>query len=208
MIHVFKEPQPPGNETFRRAVETELDTGLYFVTLCTHKRAYLFGEIKNGQMVLNDVGQMAMACWRDIPRHFKNVVLHEYIVMPNHIHGIIQFIENPVGAKNISPPGNSANNIWPNDNGTKSIWFSGNRAKNVVPPRGTSKTTGSVVRGVKIGVTQWMRQHTDTFHVWQRNDYKHLLRDERSYLKIARYIVNNPAKWNQDLSHGMKKPHK
>ena len=78
----------------------------YFVTICTQNQACLFGEIVNGQMCLNDVGEVADICWRAIPEHFPRVVLDAFVIMPNHVHGIIWIgPENRanVGAKNLSP---------------------------------------------------------------------------------------------------------
>ncbi len=75
--------------------------GLYFITICTFHRANLFGRIEYGQMELNNAEQIAQQCWSEIPRHFPNVVLHQYVIMPNHIHGIVQFVG--VGVKNILP---------------------------------------------------------------------------------------------------------
>jgi REP element-mobilizing transposase RayT len=85
--------------------------GAYFITICTHNRECLFGTIENGEMMLNDGGNIAEECWLEIPKHFPNVVLHEYIVMPNHVHGIIEL----VGAKNISP--DNTNQHSPGDTG-------------------------------------------------------------------------------------------
>lgn len=76
--------------------------GLYFVTICCFNKECLFGEIKDSIMYLNQAGKIADKCWLDIPSHFPNVILHEHIIMPNHIHGIIE-LDIPVGAKNISP---------------------------------------------------------------------------------------------------------
>ena len=73
--------------------------GAYFITVCTKDKEWLFGDVINGEMQLNDIGNVALQCWKDIPKHFPNVVLDEFIVMPNHIHGIVIF---NVGAKNIS----------------------------------------------------------------------------------------------------------
>ncbi|MCC7400479.1 MAG: hypothetical protein IT214_03250 [Chitinophagaceae bacterium] len=73
--------------------------GMYFITICVQNRACLFGDVVNGEMVLNDAGRIADECWLNIPVHFPNVILHEYIIMPNHVHGIIEL----VGAKNLSP---------------------------------------------------------------------------------------------------------
>ncbi|MGI5924564.1 MAG: transposase [Lentisphaeria bacterium] len=162
--------------------------GAYFVTICTHNRACLFGEIVSGEMRLNDAGNIACQCWDDIPVHFPNVDLDEFVVMPNHLHGIIVIADivgatpqycppappPPVGAKNISP---------------------------LPPPRGTSKTVGSIVRGFKIGVTKWMRSNTSIYEVWQRNYWEHIVRNEPELNRIRKYIHDNPAQWELDRLH-------
>lgn len=135
------------------------------------------------RMVLNDAGKIANECWLKIPEHFPNAVLHEYIIMPNHVHGIIELTET-VGANQYSPDTNGAKNVL---------------GANVDSPlRSPSKTIGSIVRGYKIGVTKWFRTNADIKNVWQRNYYEHIIRDEQSYQRIAEYIINNPAKWLDD----------
>jgi putative transposase len=148
--------------------------GAYFMTICTRNRECLFGEIVGATMHLNNAGTIVQQCWLDIPIHFPHTQLDEYIIMPNHIHGII-CIENAVGAKNFSP----------------------------LPirqprPRGTSKTIGSIVRGFKIGVTKWIRQYTSSNDVWQRNYWEHIIRDDAKLHSIREYINNNPAQWELD----------
>ncbi len=64
--------------------------GLYFITICCKNREHLFGEIVDGKMILNDIGEMAQICWNAIPEHFENVSLHSFVIMPNHVHGIIE----------------------------------------------------------------------------------------------------------------------
>ena len=81
--------------------------GLYFITICVHDRACLFGEITNGKMALTDTGKIAGDYWFNIPEHFPHAVLHEFIVMPNHIHGIIELVDNPVG------PSHGMADEWP-----------------------------------------------------------------------------------------------
>jgi putative transposase len=157
--------------------------GLYFITICCNDRACLFGQIHNGLMILNDAGKIAQQCWAEIPAHFPNVVLHEFIVMPNHIHGILEI----VGANNYSP-----------DNQSFDTRLSDNRAKNISPLRSPSQTIGSVVRGFKIVVTKWLRQNTNTNNVWQRNYYEHIICDEKSHITISEYIINNPSNWDND----------
>lgn len=85
--------------------------GLYFITICCHAKACLFGEVINGKMILNNAGKLSDKCWMEIPIHFPNVVLHEYVIMPNHVHAIIEStnvmnlgVENDVaGVQNFEP---------------------------------------------------------------------------------------------------------
>ena len=82
--------------------------GLYFITFCCQNRRHLFGKIISGKMILNDAGKIAEKCWLEIPDHFKNVILHDFVIMPNHVHGIIEFKNNDlkystVGANQNSP---------------------------------------------------------------------------------------------------------
>ena len=122
--------------------------GAYFITICTHEREPLFGDVVGGEMHLNDAGRIAEQCWLDIPNHFPHVELDEFVIMPNHVHGILWIVDDVtvgVGAKNFSP------------------------LPSPPPSRGTSKTIGSVVRGFKIGVTRWFSQNTSLYTVWQRN---------------------------------------
>ena len=167
--------------------------GLYFITICCQNRACLFGEIENGKMMLNDAGAIANDCWLNIPNHFPNAILHEYVIMPNHVHGIIEL----VGANNHSPV-SELHSPKTNHHSPNIPVIGDNRVKNVSPLRSPSKTVGSVVRGFKIGVTKWMRQNTDTFYIWQRNYWEHIIRDDISYENISQYIINNPTKWNND----------
>ena len=85
--------------------------GLYYLTLSTRDRLCIFGEIRNNEMVLNDIGHHAEKCWLQIPTHFPNTVLHEYIIMPNHLHGIVEI----VGANHYLPDENRASNLRAKD---------------------------------------------------------------------------------------------
>lgn len=173
--------------------------GLYFVTICTKDRQCLFGAIENGQMILNETGKIANDCWLAIPEHFPHAVLHEYIIMPNHVHGIVELTgdeKNTVGANNHSPlmgSGRAEYNPSLNETGAKD--FSPLHAVEFKSP---SKTIGSIVRGFKIGVTKWGRQHTNVYAIWQRNYYEHIIRTPASHEKIVDYIIHNPANWKDD----------
>ena len=78
--------------------------GAYFITICTHRHECLFGNIIDGRMGLDDVGRTVHACWNEIPDHFPYVTVDEFVVMPNHVHGIFFIVDAPiVRAKNLSP---------------------------------------------------------------------------------------------------------
>ena len=182
--------------------------GLYFITICTADRKCLFGKIvsvgvqdiepiqsindsemtigvenfepRRQEMILNDAGKIANECWLMIPEHFPDVFLHEHIVMPNHVHGIIELTKSPVGVQNFEP---KRENFEPRRNEYQKI---------------ISRSIGSIVRGFKIGVTKWFRNNTDIENIWQRNYYEHIIRNEHSYEKIADYIIENPNNWEID----------
>jgi len=147
----------------------------------------LFGKIIDGQMVLNEGGKVAGECWLEIPKHFPNAKLHEYVIMSNHVHGIIEISaknENNnetdnVGAENFQPL---------SENGDKK-----NQFQKIIP-----RSVGSIVRGFKIGVTKWYRQNTDVEDIWQRNYYEHIIRSQDACEKIIAYIIANPTKWPDD----------
>jgi putative transposase len=170
--------------------------GLYFVTICTHNRECYFGNIEKGIMILDDTGQKVFAVWNEIPEHFPCAVLHEFVIMPNHIHGIIEIKNNngnkySVEANNHSPLQNPhiKESIIDHDTIDKMVFKKSN---------GTSRTVGSIIRGFKIGVTKWVKNNANIPTVWQRNYYEHIIRDEASYCHITEYIRNNPVKWNED----------
>ena len=154
-------------------------SGAYFITIVTQNRACLFGHMADGKMVLNDAGMAAQNCWLEIPNHYPNVTLDEFVIMPNHVHGIIVI---NVGANNHSPKQNHSP--------IQSSQF-----------RSPSQTIGSIVRGFKIGVTKWFRQNTDVYDVWQRNYYEHIVRNDDELNAIRQYIINNPLKWQEDKNY-------
>lgn len=154
--------------------------GVYFVTVCAKDRKCVFGEVKGGIFIPNDAGQIARKCWLQIPEHYQNVRLHEFVVMPNHIHGIIELV--------------GANYYSPDDTGQ--IIF---RANNNSPLRacGTSGTLGAIVRGFKIGTVKMISGPS----LWQRNYYEHIIRSSDDYHRIADYVVTNPLRWVEDCYH-------
>ena len=94
---------PPRRRSIRLSRFYYARQGAYFVTLCTRNRACLFGDIHNGEIRLNDTGQLANKIWNEIPTHFPHVEIDASVIMPNHLHGVIVVPHTPVGATHASP---------------------------------------------------------------------------------------------------------
>ena len=167
--------------------------GLYFITICCRDRICRFGKIENGEMILNDLGKIVMQCWLDIPQHFPCAILHEYVIMPNHIHGIIEL--TVVGAQNLVPlqiP-QMPLQIPQIPLQIPQIQIPQKNAFQKIIPR----SIGSIIRGFKIGVTIETKKILPVYSdsVWQRNYYEQIIRDEQSHKNIVNYIINNPTNW-------------
>jgi putative transposase len=166
--------------------------GMYFITICTKGyRIPWFGFIDNGVMILNETGKVAHQCWGDIPKHFPNAVLHNFIVMPDHIHGIIELVNDPVGVQDfrVAPVGVQnvgVQNIEPQLRDQPRQ----NHYQKIIP-----RSIGSIVRGYKTGVTKWFRENETAGCIWQRNYYERIIRNENEFDRISRYIEENPVKW-------------
>ncbi len=157
----------------------------YFVTICTKNRMHYFGEIENGEMILSAIGTMAYTYWNEIPEHFPFVKLDGFVVMPNHVHGII-IIDKP----NVECNGDHVGTV-----GTQnfaSLPPTSTEPKNQFGPQ--SKNLASIIRGFKIGVTKNARNISPDF-AWQSRFHDHIIRDEASHQRIKQYIIDNPKKW-------------
>jgi len=173
--------------------------GAYFVTIVTKNRECLFGNIVVNEMILNYAGNIVQQWYLDIPNHFPNVKLDAFIIMPNHVHGIIFITENHaqpitttvpviVETQNFAslPPSTNARN-------EKQPYT------NQFGPQ--SKNLASIVRGFKIGVTKWFRQNNNHNPIWQSRFHDHIIRNDESLQRIRNYIVNNPKSWQKDTFH-------
>ena len=152
-------------------------SGAYFITICTHQREWLFGEIHNKKMLLNEFGNIARDEWLETPKIRPNLELGEFIIMPNHIHGIIWIKDDEIGRKSVS-------------------------LYAPTPPtfRSPTKTIGAIIRGYKSSVTKQINiiRKLSGFAVWQRNYYEHIIRNEKDLNNITRYIKFNPNDWDKD----------
>lgn len=186
--------------------------GLYFITVCCQDRVCWFGRVEEGKMVLNDVGRMIDKWFYELENKFHDIKCHDMVIMPNHIHFIVENIGSskivtstatpPVGANLCVRP---TNNVRPNEN-IQSNEF-------VQPNEHGENIQGEHVGSPLRGVIQWFKTMTTNEYIcgvkqlgwepfdgklWQRNYYEHIIRNEKSYLHIAQYINNNPEHWKED----------
>ncbi len=147
--------------------------GGYYITLCSLNRTCLFGEIDNDQVILNDFGKIVFNEWQNTPILRPNVQLDEFIVMPNHFHGIIIINEPRRGVLQYAPTNKFCS---------------------------PSQTIGSIVRGFKSAVTKNINilRKSPGQPVWQRNYFEHIIRDNVDMNRIRDYICNNPKNWATD----------
>jgi REP element-mobilizing transposase RayT len=150
----------------------------YFVTICTADHLHYFGQIADGEMVLTALGRAAWECWHAIPSHFPFVVLDEFVVMPNHTHGILVIDK--------SEPGRVE---------TQNLASLRPVRQNRFGPQ--SQNLASIVRGFKIGVTKYATQNQITF-AWQARYHDHVIRNTEEHERIRQYIAENPRKWAAD----------
>jgi REP element-mobilizing transposase RayT len=154
-------------------------SGAYFITSCAHQRECTFGQVLEGRMECNDVGNIILETWNAIPGHFSSVTLDEFVVMPNHIHGIVQIGYGPaVGAQHAAPLHGAV------------------PRSNVAPG-----SLGAIVRSFKSAVTKRINDSRGTpgLPVWQRNYHDRVIRDDRELNAVRDYIASNPANWSRDL---------
>jgi REP element-mobilizing transposase RayT len=217
--------------------------GAYFITICTQNRNYLFGEIANGEMQLNNAGQMIVKWCAELCSKFADIELHTFIVMPNHFHAIIENVgadlrvrpetetnptlgehgptlgehgptlgehgptlgeHGPTLGEHAPTLGEHAPTLGEHaptlgEHGPTLGEHAPNQGEHIGSPLHTvvqwfkTMTTNEYIRGVKIN--GW-KPFVDK--MWQRNYYEHIIRNADEYLRIAEYIINNPAKWEID----------
>ena len=149
--------------------------GYYFITICTRGRKEFFGDIREGKIDLNRFGETVNQCWYDLPRHYPNSSLDSFVIMPNHIHGIIVIDNDNVVGNGLKP-------------------FPTHGLSEII--RGF-KTFSSRKINEKIEI--------DNKFQWQKSFYDHIIRGERSLDLIREYIQNNPLKWDLDRENPLSK---
>ena len=184
---------------------------LYFVTSCVQDRICCFGTVADGKMELNEYGKIAEEQWHWLGKQYPYIVLHEFVVMPNHIHGIIEINRSLVGINHVG----TGRNVGTGRD--LSLQQQPIKIKSLSELMGAYKTTSSK----KIHLLECMDEsypdescrdrsrpvptrhgHTNTFQ-WQRSFHDHIIRDEKSFETISNYILNNPTQWKTDKFYNL-----
>ncbi len=148
-------------------------SGGYFITICTHQRRHLFGAIRENGMNLSDAGKMAAERWHALPNHHSNIELDAFVVMPNHIHGVLFIMDEVIMDKA---------GLVPTEAGV------------------ASGSLGATVGSYKASVTRQIRrnwQQPDLI-VWQSRYHDHIIRNEKTLNYIRNYVIYNPELWLED----------
>ena len=161
----------------------------YFVTICTQNRECFFGDVLDGDMVLNDIGKIANDCWLEIPNHFSYVKLGNHVIMPNHVHGIV-VIDKPDNLHNDER--NDRRNVE-----TPKLGVSTTNRTNAASEKWNPGTLGVIINQYKRAVTIHSRKIKPDF-AWQSRFHDHIIRNDESFQKISEYIINNPLNWSVD----------
>jgi REP element-mobilizing transposase RayT len=173
------DPQKHHRRSIRLKGHDYTQPGAYFVTICAYQRMHVFGEVENGEMILNETGKIARDEWFKTAeiRSYVNLYENEFVIMPNHGHGIIWIVDD-VGARRRRAR-------------TDVIEKFGKPVKGSIP---------TIVRAYKSAVTYAVNgaQNMRGAVLWQKNYYEHIIRDERELNNIGWYIINNPLNWQLD----------
>jgi len=164
--------------------------GGYYVSVVAFRRECLFGDVVDGELRLNDLGRIVREEWfRSINiRKEIHIEEDEFVVMPNHIHGIIWIYD--VGADGVRP-GDGVHLVKPTG-------FHRNGGAHREPLQRPLKSLGSFIAGFKASVTSRAGRELNSANIWQGNYYEHILRNQTNYERIAACILANPSNWNQD----------
>lgn len=168
------------------------ESGAYFITICAYQHYHIFGHVEDDKVFLNHVGLIAKSVWEQIPSHFPFVTLDHFVIMPNHMHGIVLISKDDeiasdsehVGARHALP-------LHSHTSHSDNLRLFGNP-----PAKALSSIVGSYKSAVSKEANSQLRKKEST--LWQRNYYEHVIRDEADLNRIREYVLTNPSKWIED----------
>ncbi|BAZ65701.1 hypothetical protein NIES4106_04460 [Fischerella sp. NIES-4106] len=165
--------------------------GSYFITICTKNLNHYFGNVVSDQVHLSVIGEIAQRFWTDIPNHFDDTYIDAYVIMPNHVHGIVV----------IDRPHNNVETLHCNVSTQYDV------PCDIIEPQFMSDISpkpgslGAIARSYKSAVTRWCRENDHDHFAWQSRFYDHIIRADGSLDRIREYMINNPIKWDEDKNN-------
>ncbi|MEL6405790.1 MAG: transposase [Chloroflexota bacterium] len=145
-------------------------SGAYFVTICTHLRQHIFGHVHEDNMILSDAGEIAQSRWLVLPEHHKDIELDAFIIMPNHMHGIIIIHGEP-------SPSPTQKQLTPKSLGTA-----------------VGSYKSSATRHIRKALPEFAHET-----IWQTRYHDHIIRNEADFTRIRTYVEYNPSTWQEDI---------
>ena len=178
--------------------------GAYFVTICSHNKKFVFGRVEDDAVRLSELGRLIEECWQQITEHFMNATLDEYIIMPNHLHGIIVLSESyhdcrgaARSARETDSTGRgAARSARKTDStGRGAACSTRSETSNMRPD-----TLSTIVRSFKSAATKLARESNLVANepLWQRSFFERIIRNNDAMMKAREYIINNPLRWHLD----------
>lgn len=168
--------------------------GAYFITICTKDREFSFGDIENGKLQETEQSRICTDCWNDLPNHYPNCVLDEFIIMPNHVHGII-VIENNIDNVETIPVETIPVETIP----VETIHELSLQCNNDMKSR-RQMLIPKIIGRFKMQSAKQINefQNTSGLSFWQKGYYDRVIRNEKEFNRIRDYIVSNPLNWDGD----------
>ncbi len=200
------------------------NAGAYFITICTQNREHYFGECANGKIKLSTAGMIVQGCWYQIPYLSPNANLGAFVVMPNHVHGVlilddmendgnasfdVETFDSNVSTSNVKTPNDHTPNQSPianrdikqNDKSnsvevTNPINYKNSFYQNISPKSGS---VSRIIQQYKTVCTKNIRLACPELDFkWQMRFYDHIIRNQKVFENISNYIINNPKQWKED----------
>ncbi len=178
--------------------------GAYFITICTKDRKHYFGTVEKGKMHVSPAGVIAYVLWNEIKNHVQNVDLGEFVVMPNHVHGILilkgknDIVNDGMdvgGGIDVADGRDVACNVSTDTDTDTGPDIKSNEQMSLISPK--PNTVSTIIRSYKSAVTRYCNR-LDLPFSWQTRFHDHIIRNEESFGRISEYIKNNPTNWKDD----------
>jgi putative transposase len=165
----------PGHKSLRLLYRSYAEPDIYYVTICTHRNLCIFGSVKNAAVNLNPLGSLTRECWQAIPSHFPDAKLHAFVVMPSHLHGLIELM--------VKPP-------------SSSLEIRRRTFESDAVPAGS---LSAIVRSFKSIVARRAHQEFQfKGELWHRNYFERVIRSGKELSNATQYIIANPTGWGMD----------